>query len=317
MKTKLWFLIFVPVVAVAALLFQALGGGQTGDVIRVDLTDKAEVAPVQQVRGCSFSHHSSDLLRVGISGVLSPSRTLEDYRELLTFMGHKLDRQVSMILKPTYAETNALLEGKYVDLGIICSLAYVQGNEDFGLELLVVPQINGVTVYYSYLIVSRDSSAGSLEDLRGASFAFADPLSNSGYLAPTYQLSMLNEAPFSFFSRYIFTYSHDNSIYSVADKLVDGAAVDSLVYEQLVAKYPEVATKTRVIARWGPYGMPPMVVNPALDPQLKQQLRDFFLDLHNSAEGQRILRNLGIDKFVVIPDSSYDSIREMKKALGR
>ena len=302
---------------VAALLFQAMGGKQTQDVIRVDLTDKAEIAPGQQVRGCSFSHHSSDILRIGISGVLSPSRTLEDYRELLTYMGHKLDRQVTMILKPTYAETNALLEGKYVDLGIICSLAYVQGNEDFGLELLVVPQINGEIVYYAYLIVSEDSGAKSLEDLKGASFAFTDPLSNSGYLAATYQLSLLNEAPFSFFSRYIFTYSHDNSIYSVAGKLVDGAAVDSLVYEQLVAKNPELASKTKVIARWGPYGMPPVVVNPTVDPNLKKQLRDFFLDLHNSAEGKRILSNLGIDRFVVIPDDSYDSIREMKKKVGR
>ena len=293
-----------------------MGGKQTQDVVRVNLTDKAEVAPIQQVRGFSFSHHSSNLLPVGIAGVLSPSRTLEDYRELLTYMGHMLDRQVTMILKPTYAETNDLIEGEYVVLGIICSLAYVQGNEVFGMELLVVPQINGETVYYSYLIVARDSSAESLKDLKGDSFAFTDPLSNSGYLAPAYQLSLLNEAPFSFFSRYIFTYSHDNSIYSVADKLVDGAAVDSLVYEQLVVKNPEIASKTRVIARWGPYGMPPLVVGPNSDPHLKEQMKDFFLNLHNSAEGKRILANLGIDKFVVIPDDSYDSIREMKRALG-
>ena len=307
----------MPVVVAAALIFKATGGKQAQDVVRVSLAEKVEVSPVQQVRGCAFSHHSSNLLRIGISGVLSPSRTLEDYRELLTYMGYKLDRQVTMILKPTYAETNDLLEGKYVDLGIICSLAYVQGNEDFGLELLAVPQIDGKTVYYSYLIVSRDSSAESLEDLRGASFAFTDPLSNSGYLVAVYQLSLLNEAPFSFFSRYIFTYSHDNSIYSVADKLVNGAAVDSLVYEQLVAKNPEIASKTRVIARWGSYGMPPVVVNPTLDPHLKEQMRDFFLNLHDSAEGKRILSNLGIDKFVVIPDDSYDSIREMKRKVGR
>ena len=317
MKTKTLLLALVPVMAIGAMFFQAMANRQTSNVIQVKLSEKTAVIPVQQVRGCSFSHHSSEVLRIGISGVLSPSRTLEDYRELLTFMGHQLDRQVSMILKPTYAELNDLIESKSVDIGVICSLAYVLAHDSFSAELLVAPQINGKTEYYSYLIVARDSPAADLADLKGSSFAFTDPLSNTGYLVPSYQLSLLKTAPFSFFSRYIFTYSHDNSVHSVADKLVNGAAVDSLVYDQLVAKNPEVASKTRVIARWGPYGIPPLVVNPSLDPLLKQQLRDFFLNLHNSPEGQGILTKLGIDKFVTMSDASYDSIREMKKALGR
>lgn len=146
--------------------------------------------------------------------------------------------------------------------------------------------------------------------------AFTDPLSNSGHLAPDYQLSLFGETPVSFFGKYIFTYSHDHSITAVADKLVDGAAVDSLVYDQLVASDSELASRTRIIARWGPYGIAPVVVSPALDLQLKQQLQDFFLDLHNSDEGNRILNSLTIDKFVVVPDSIFDSIREMKTNLG-
>ncbi len=231
-------------------------------------------------------------------------------------MGERLGRQATLILKPTYAEVNDLVRGQHVDVAFVCSLPYVMGNQDFGMELLVAPRMYGGTVYYSYLIVPGESSDVSLEDLRGLSFAFTDPMSNSGHLAPTYQLSLLGEAPASFFSRYIFTYSHDNSITAVADKLIDGAAVDSLVYDKLVTDNPELVSNTKVIARWGPYGIPPVVVNPALDPQLKQQLRDFFLDLHNSDEGKRILNNLGIDKFVVAPDNIYDFIREMKTKLG-
>jgi phosphonate transport system substrate-binding protein len=201
-------------------------------------------------------------------------------------------------------------------VAFVCTLAYVKGNESFGMELLVVPQMHGEIVYYSYLIIPEESSATRLEDLRDASFAFTDPMSNSGHLAPTYQLSLLGEAPASFFGRYVFTYSHDNSITAVADKLLDGAAVDSLVYDQMVANNPELASKTQVIARWGPYGIPPVVISSTLDPQLKKQLLDFFLDLHNSDEGGRILHHLAIDKFVVAPDDIYDSVREMKTELG-
>ncbi len=313
---KYWFCILVPIAAVAVLLFLAVGGGQTQDVIKVSLAEKSGISPIRQISDGAYSQPSDNLLRVAISGVLSPTKTLEYYQELLAYMEQKLGWQVTLILKPTYAEINDLVRGQRVDVAFICTLAYVKGKDDFGMELLVAPQMYGETVYYSYLIVPEESSAASLEDLRGASFAFTDPMSNSGHLAPSYYLSLLGEAPVSFFSKYIFTYSHDNSILAVTDKLVDGAAVDSLVYDQMIIYYPEITSKTKVIARWGPYAMPPVVVNPALDSQLKQQLQDFFLNLHNSDEGKTILNNLAIDKFIVIPDDAYDSIREMKMKLG-
>lgn len=315
MQVKSWFLILVIIVATTVAFFLTTERRQSDDVIKVSLHQTAEVSPVQKISSGSLSNPGDNLLQVAISGVLSPRKTLEDYQELLSQMGHKLGREVTLVLKPTYAEINDLIRGQRVDLGFVCSLAYVKGNEDFDMELLVVPQMYGRTVYYSYLIVPEESSAVSLEDLRGTSFAFTDPMSNSGHLSPTYQLSLRDEVPASFFSRYIFTYSHDNSILAVADKLVDGAAVDSLVYDQLVANNSEIASKTKVIARWGPYGIPPVVVSPTLGPQLKQQLRQFFLNLHNSNEGRVILSNLAIDRFVVAPEDIYNSIREMKELL--
>lgn len=309
-------LALVSMAAVAAVLFLAISYNQPQGAIKVSLDEKSAVPPVQQIGSHDDGQPGENSLRVAITGVLSPSKTLEHYQELLTYMGKSLGRQATLILKPTYTEINDLVEGQRADVAFVCGLPYVKGNQDFGMELLVAPQMYGETVYYSYLIVPQGSSATSLEDLRGASFAFTDPISNSGHLAPTYQLSLLGEAPVSFFGRYIFTNSHDNSIAAVADKLVDGVAVDSLVYDQMVANDRELESETKIIARWGPYGIPPVVISPALDPQLKQQLRDFFLDLHNSDEGMTILENLAIDKFVPVPDDIYDSIREMKTKLG-
>jgi len=241
---------------------------------------------------------------------------LETYQQLLAYMGNELNRETILLQKPTYAEINGLVRDQHVELAIVCSWPYVQGNREFGMELLVAPQVQGERVYYSYLVVPRWSTANSLEDLRGAFFAFSDPLSNSGRLAPTYQLYLLGETPDSFFSGYVFTYSHDNSIMAVAEGLVDGAAVDSLVYDQMLAQDPGLGGKTRVIARWGPYGIPPVVVSPELDPQLKAELRELFLGLEGSAEGKSILNDLGIERFVLVQDELYDSIREMAIALG-
>ncbi len=68
----------------------------------------------------------------------------------------------------------------------------------------------------------------------------------------------------------------------------------------------------RVIEEWGPYGISPVVTHPRLDAELKDQLRQVFLDMDEGSEGKSILRNLLIDRFVVPDDSIYDSVREMR-----
>ncbi|MBI3912679.1 MAG: phosphate/phosphite/phosphonate ABC transporter substrate-binding protein [Chloroflexi bacterium] len=254
-------------------------------------------------------------LRVAVAAVISPRSTLESYDALLDYLSRQLERPVQLVQRQTYAEVNELVRTGQVDIAFVCGGAYVEGQRDFGLELLVAPQINGATIYYSYLIVPNDSSARALNDLRGKVFAFSDPLSNSGRLAPAFQIRQFDATPETFFARTIFTYSHDNSIRAVAAKLVDGAAVDSLVYDALVASNEELASKTRIIEKSPPFGIPPVVVPPALNAELKTQLRNALLKMDSDAEGRAALARLRIDRFVLINDHAYDSIREMARVV--
>jgi phosphonate transport system substrate-binding protein len=183
------------------------------------------------------------------------------------------------------------------------------------MELLAVPEINGELVYYSFLIVRRTSEAQSLKDLRGASFAFTDPLSNTGRLAPAYQVALLGTNPDSFFSQTTFTYSHDSSVRAVADGVVTAASVDSLVYDYLATAEPELIADVKVIERWGPFGINPLVVNPHLAEQTKADLRRVFLEMSDDPEGREVLKRIEIDRFVVPEDSLYDSVREMRAYL--
>jgi len=137
-------------------------------------------------------------------------------------------------------------------------------------------------------------------------------LSNSGMLIPTYVLAKTGEAPESFFKDYIFTYSHDNSIHAVVRKVVDGAAVDSLVYDYAAAADPDIIAKTRVIERWGPYGINPIAVHPRLNPAVKRTLQRTLLGMHRTAEGRDILARLGIERFVEPDDRIYNSVRAMR-----
>ena len=253
-----------------------------------------------------------DTLKIAVGAIISPTKSLVFYEDIFDYIGEKLTREVEMVQRKTYAEVNFLLEEERIDAAFVCSRPYVEGHRDFGMELLCVPMCFGKTEYCSYFIVHKDSLIQNLEDLRGKVFAFSDPLSNTGMLIPTYTLAIMGERPESFFRKHIFTYSHDNSIRSVAEKLVDGAAVDSLIWEYLKAEDPKWTAQTRIIYRSTPCGIPPVVVSPGIADELKEKLRSAFLNMHNDPRGREILKRILIDRFTVIEDSAYDSIRQMR-----
>jgi phosphonate transport system substrate-binding protein len=245
--------------------------------------------------------------------MITPRDGFVYYRDLLDYIESKIGRSVQFADRKSYAEINALLKSGKVDAGFVCGGPYVDGHEDFGLELLVMPQVDGKTEYYSTILVPAGSPTKRLEDLRGKRFAFADPKSNTGKLVPTYLLSRMNETPEAFFARYIYTYGHDKSVRAVAEKLVDGTAVDSLIWDYLRRGDPQLESKVTEIWRSPPYGIPPVVVRPGLDSEIKDRLRAILLDAHNDDTARPILEGMAVEKFVVGSDSAYDSIREMKR----
>ncbi len=296
--------------AASAVIMAACGDGGVDATVHLD--DRVEGIGVHPVAEGSAS---SGVLRIAIAGVMSPSRTLDAYDQLIAYLRHRLGVRVTVDQRSSYAEVNDLVRTGQADIAFVCSRAYLDGQDQFGMQLFLAPEVDHALTYYSYLIVPADSAAASLADLRGKAFAFSDPLSNSGRLVAEYQLYLNGETPNSFFRRYEFTGSHDNSVLAVADRLVDGAAVDSLVYDYIVQRNPELGSRTKVITRWGPYGIPPLVVSPALDPALRERVRNALLEMSQDEEGTDALAALGVDRFVPIDDSAYDSIRQMLTTL--
>ncbi|MFN3928072.1 MAG: phosphate/phosphite/phosphonate ABC transporter substrate-binding protein [Thermoflexus sp.] len=250
-------------------------------------------------------------LRVAVAPVISPRATFETYSPLLDYLAHRLDRPVELLQRPTYSEINDLIRTGQADVGFVCGGAFVEGEREGYMELLVVPQISGTTTYHALIIVRVDSSFYQLEDLRGRRFAFTDPLSNSGRLYVQYRLAQMGETPEGFFRDTFFTYSHDNSIRAVAQGLADGASVDSLVYESLSRSEPALIAKIRVIERSPPFWIPPVVVHPELAPGLKEALRQAFLEMHGDPRGQKALAVLGVERFVPPDPAAYEDIRRM------
>ena len=126
----------------------------------------------------------------------------------------------------------------------------------------------------------------------------------------------MHERPETFFAKVIYTYSHDNSIMAVSKGLVDGAAVDGLVWEYYQHRNPLWTSGTRVIRKSEPYGIPPVVVSSTIATPFKEQIQGLLLSMHEDATGRKILQELMIDRFLAPKAEWYDTVRQVEEKLA-
>ena len=255
-------------------------------------------------------------LRIAVAAVLSPEGNIENYADLAAYLGDRLGRPAELVQRRTYAEVNDLIARGEVDMAFVCTSAYVAGHDRSEMELLAVPEISGETVYFSSIIVADDSEATSFSDLRDAVFAFTDPISHTGRVYPSFLLQELGETPEGFFSATFFTYSHDRAIEAVADGIADAAAVDSLVLDNAMARDPSLADRVKVIHQSPAFGIPPVVVPIDLPVELRLELEELLLRLHDDPAGPAILAQLGVERFIHGEDSAYDGVRDLVESTG-
>ena len=297
-------LIFLIITITAAIFFMGCSSDQ--EPAFVDFSKKVVVnqSPEQPPDG--------HVIRVAVAAMISAKESVVYYHQLLDFIAHQLGHKIELIQRKTYSEINALLKNGKIDLAFICSGPYATGRQTYGFEALAVPQVRGKHSYHSYLIVNQNSSFKDLMDLRGKTFAFTDPESNTGKLVPTYWLVQQQEQPKKFFGKIIYTHSHDNSIMAVANSLVDGAAVHEQIWEYFNDKNPTFTSNTRIIKKSQPFGNPPVVASKHLPRQLKADIQRLLMTMHLDPKGKKILAELMIDRFLNPEDKWYESIVAMK-----
>jgi len=251
-------------------------------------------------------------LRIAVGAMISPETTRIFYEELLELVADRLGMKAVFLQRRSYEEVNALMSNREIELAFVCSGPYIKGHDQSFMEILVVPVSHGEKVYHSYIIVHKDSKLNSFDDLKGRIFAFTDPDSNTGCLVPTCMVTKRGYKPDSYFSETFYTHGHDSSIRVIAEEQADGAAIDSLIWEFINTIDPSLTSRTKIIEKSPPFGIPPVVIHPAMDESLKKRLKSAFLSLHLDKKAAILLSKLQIDKFDEGKDSDYDSVREMQ-----
>ena len=287
---------------VAVMLLQR---SRAPDVLTVDLAD------VTATDEFVAESPSDGVLRIAVASMLTPSTNFEAYGLLIDYLGDRLERKTSLLQRVTYGEVNQLITEGAVDLAFVCSGAYIELRQLGVAELLVVPLVDGSTTYHSLIITGRNLEVGSLDDLRGYTFAFVDPLSNTGFIFPSWCVLQRGETTESFFGETVFSNSHEYSIGMVASGMVDAAAVDNLVFDAVVAERPEIREKVRIVEQSKGFGIPPVVVRAGVSPTLKEAFREALLTADDDEQGKEALDRLGFDRFVLGVEVDYDRVEQM------
>ena len=266
------------------------------------------LAAVLALSGAHAADAPKTPIRFGLTAAVV-RENLDLYERWAAYLGRKVGRPVQFVQRRTYREAMELLETGEHDFSWICSFPYAKFRESKFFGLMAVPVFEGEPLYRSYIVVHKDRAFRTIGDLEGRVFAYSDPDSNTGYIVPRQMLSDLGRNPDSFFRQTFFTYSHTETIEAVAERVADGAAVDSYVWEYLNRRQPQFTAKTKVIQRSETFGFPPLVYRTGVDPELRARMTEALLTMDKDTEGRALLAELMLDRFITAPSSLYDNVR--------
>jgi phosphonate transport system substrate-binding protein len=238
------------------------------------------------------------------------------YAFITRYVGEQLGCHTELFVGSCYEEFATT-----ADAGFICGLPYVElrRREPPFIEPLAAPilkgrRYQGKPIYYSDVIVRRDSPFQSFADLRGCSWSYNEPSSQSGYGVTRYHLACMGETA-SYFGKIVEAGFHEQSIQLVRAGHVDASAIDSQVLAVALRDEPELASQVKVIDSLGPSTIQPFVASSRLSHNLRANLRDTMLTMHDDPAARHQLASGSIQRFVPIDDGSYNDIREMRRVI--
>ena len=130
--------------------------------------------------------------------------------------------------------------------------------------------------YEMEIIVPADSPIKQIQDVKGKTFAFTDPNSNSGYKAPAALLAAEFKLVAEKDYKPAFSGKHDNSVIGVANKDYDAAAIANSVLKRMISRKAVDPSKIRSIYKSATFPTTGYGHVYNLQPELAKKVREGF-----------------------------------------
>ena len=248
----------------------------------------------------------------------NPEKLIGDVRAIDAYLEVAMGRRVETRVTADHAAAVESLAAGTADIAFMGALPYVMARERIGAAALLSEVYRGKPSYSGAVFVRRGSGIAGLEDLRGKTMAFADPISESGFLYP---LDLFAKAgllaprgdPKAFFGEVYFAGGYQQAIQAVANGLVDAAGVS--IYATLLLDADRRGDVT-AIARTPPIPSHVVVARRGLEPGPRAAFVAAMLALNGPSKRHLLKHLYGPDGYVMPDGAAYDGVAAMARKYG-
>jgi phosphonate transport system substrate-binding protein len=231
---------------------------------------------------------------------------------LADMLSERLLIPVETFISTNYVGLVEAMGNGRVDIGFFGPSAMVQAMDRYGAVPVTASVRYGSSTYYTQFNVRCDGPVQSFEDFRGASIAFVDPGSSSGYQFPYVFLKNQHGIDANTDMNSIFAGSHDAAALAVYNGDVDIATSFNDVREDLEEEYPDIMDVVCVMGRTGDIPNDGQVVRAGLDSDLTAQIQQALIEIAQTEEGQVLVNELfNVTAFDPVTSEAYDPVREV------
>jgi phosphonate transport system substrate-binding protein len=257
-------------------------------------------------------------LTLGLIPTESSDNITDRFDNLAKYLEKKLGVGIKIQVATDYAGVITAMQFKHVDVAYYGPKSYVEAADRANAEALVMEVAEDGTKGYKGVIISKKGSPiTNMEQAKGKVWAFTDPNSTSGTLVPTvYFVKTMKIDPEKYFSKVIYSGSHEASILAIKGGKVDVASTNDLDLARGNGKNWETDKDFQIL--WTSELIPgsPMACRKDLPDSLKKALKEAFLS-YDDKEG---LKKLKLKGYTAADDTVYNPIREqieVKKQLAK
>ena len=272
---------------------------------------------------CGKSSSTSKILRVGFVPAEDAQQVIQNAQPIVDILRQRLGMEVQPFVATDYTGVVEALRVNKLDIAFLTPASYVLAKNEANVRVVLKSERKGNPYYYAAIITRADSGIKKLEDLRGKTFAFGDPMSTSANVFPRKMFHDRGIDPVRDFKQILYSGGHDATVLAVLNGKVDAGATyanspdsnDTAWMRYL--KNPEDAKKIRAIAFSEPIPADNLVINGNLDKSTARRVEEIFLEMSRDPAGKKMLRDLyQIDGFVPASDKDYDSVRQAFAVAG-
>ena len=241
------------------------------------------------------------------------------YKYITDYLSKRMDMNFTVEIMTNYGNiSEAFIEGQ-ADAGFFGSFSYLLTHAKAGIEPIARPiWPDNNSTYRGYIFVRKDSNIQTVKDMRNKSLVLVDKATTAGYIYPLfyfkYYYGIKNIK--DYFSQISFANSHDAAAWAVYTGEADIGGAKNHIFNNIMAEYPDFKEQMIVIAESSQVPSNGLAVRKDLNPAIKLRIKTLLLSLHETPEGQEILKKFGALKFIKTSNDDYNVLYNMVNQLG-